>query len=73
MRRQKLKLELDDLAVETFTTADGEEPGRGTVLGRQSGVDTCATCVPFLCWVSRLQTNCCTRDPAEGCSLPAVC
>ena len=74
MRTHKLKL--DDLTVESFATAPLEHPGRGTVHGHQSGVATCATCatcVNFLCWVSRLQTNCCTRDPANGCTLPGAC
>jgi hypothetical protein len=70
---RKLKLRLEELAVETFATAAVERDGQGTVFARQTGVATCVTCVPFLCWVSRLETNCCTRDPAGGCSLPNVC
>lgn len=70
---QKRKLRLDDLAVETFATAGVDEAVRGTVAAHQSGVDTCATCVNFLCWASRIQTNCCTQNPDANCSLPAVC
>jgi hypothetical protein len=69
----KLKLTLEDLAVETFAPAADDADGRGTVHAQASGVATCATCVPFICWESRLETNCCTRDPAGGCSLPQVC
>jgi hypothetical protein len=70
---RKLKLNLEDLSVETFAAAGPEREGQGTVFAQQTGAATCATCVPFLCWVSRLETNCCTRDPAGGCSLPMVC
>lgn len=70
---RKLALKLDELAVETFSTAADAGAGRGTVFGEQSGVDTCATCVNFICWESRLQTNCCTQNPANGCTLPIVC
>ena len=69
----KLTLRLEDLSVETFATAGPERDGRGTVFARETDVGTCVTCVPFVCWVSRLETNCCTRDPAGGCSLPQVC
>jgi hypothetical protein len=66
------KLKLDDLAVETFDTAAVDQAVRGTVAGHQSGVDTCATCVNFLCWASRIQTNCCTNLD-YNCSLHVVC
>jgi hypothetical protein len=70
---RKLALKVEELAVETFVTAADGGAGRGTVFGEQSGVGTCATCVNYLCWESRLQTNCCTQNPANGCSLPGVC
>jgi hypothetical protein len=70
---RKLALKLEELAVETFATVGDADRARGTVFGEQSGVDTCATCVNFLCWESRLQTNCCTQNPANGCSLPGAC
>lgn len=70
---RKLALKLEELAVETFATAADDGVGQGTVFGEQSGVATCATCVNFLCWASRLQTNCCTQNPGNGCSLPGVC
>ena len=61
------KLKLEDLAVETFETAnvDGE---RGTVRGLQTEVPTCVTCVPPICYGSRRQTGCCTADPFQGCT-----
>jgi hypothetical protein len=70
MRKQKLQLV--DLAVETFATAASEDTLRGTVAAHQSGADTCATCVNYLCWGSRAQTPCCT-NPDYDCSLPVVC
>ena len=66
------KLKLDELAVESFAMADGENAIRGTVQAHQSGVDTCATCVNYLCWGSRNQTPCCTNID-YNCSLPGVC
>lgn len=35
---KKMRLNPDQLAVESFTTADGESWARGTVNGRQSGL-----------------------------------
>jgi hypothetical protein len=69
---RKLHLRPDDVAVETFTI-EPEDASRGTVQAHQSGADTCATCVNYLCSASRLQTNCCTQNPDANCSLPAVC
>lgn len=69
---RKHKLQLDDLAVETFTPADDGDAIRGTVNGHQSGSETCVTCVNYLCWGSRNQTPCCTNID-YNCSLPAVC
>lgn len=66
------KLKLEDLAVESFATADGEDAQRGTVQAHQTGADTCATCVNYLCWGSRMQTPCCTKID-YNCSLPIVC
>lgn len=71
---RKCRLETDALAVESFEILAEDGGERGTVLARQeSGVETCVTCVNCVCWEPRLQTNCCTRNPAEGCSLPRVC
>jgi hypothetical protein len=69
---RKHKLPLDDLAVETFATAAVDEALRGTVNGHQSGADTCATCVNYLCCGSRNQTPCCTKVE-YNCSLPGAC
>jgi hypothetical protein len=69
---RKHKLQLDDLAVETFATAAMDEALRGTVNGHQTGADTCATCVNYLCWGSRNATPCCTKIE-YNCSLPVVC
>lgn len=42
---QKLKLQLEQLRVETFVT-DAGAPARGTVLGATGG-NTCMTCVNY--------------------------
>lgn len=38
---KKLALAIEDLAVESFGTADDAGQGRGTVKGRETGMDTC--------------------------------
>jgi hypothetical protein len=62
------KLKLEDLAVETFETANADGNGRGTVHGLQTEVPTCATCAPPLCFGSKRWTGCCTNDPFQGCT-----
>lgn len=62
------KLKLEDLAVETFETADADGDERGTVHGLQSGGATCFSCLPPICYGSKRQTGCCTNDPFQGCT-----
>lgn len=49
---KKLKLALDELAVETFTTSRGGEPGEGTVQAREA-----APTIPPWCYTG-YYTNC---------------
>jgi hypothetical protein len=50
---KKLKLQLEDLAVESFTTAD-EKDGRGTV----EGYNSCQTCQDIDCSAVCTGTSC---------------
>lgn len=38
---KKLALAIEDLTVESFDTAEDAHEGRGTVEGRETGMDTC--------------------------------
>jgi hypothetical protein len=41
---RKLRLDLDELAVQSFSTASASVRMEGTVLARQTNVGTCETC-----------------------------
>lgn len=56
---RKLKLDLDELLVESFTTTDAESEARGTVYGREAtGLCTQVSCVDS-CGPSCM----CSQDP----------
>lgn len=49
--QRKLKLDLDELQVETFHTAvgDGQEPGTVFGQGCDTSLDSCSTCIGGVC------------------------
>ena len=56
MKKEKLQLSLDDLAVATFETEDAEK-ARGTVEAQEMVTGNYPTCTT--CWMTRVNT-CCT-------------
>ncbi|HEX8903530.1 MAG TPA: hypothetical protein VF771_01670 [Longimicrobiaceae bacterium] len=60
---EKVRLTLDDLEVQSFTTTGGDRTRRGTVRGHDECTDPiyCPTADPAwdTCWDSCADTNCC--------------
>ena len=85
----KLKLELDELRVESFDTTAADGVARGTVRGNagaypaaSADIDTCATQSPDCSWDSNCARSCpwtCAGDPVscggscDGATCPDTC
>lgn len=72
---RKLKLDLDNLAVESFQTADGDAAARGTVHGEANGQTAFGGPCPV--WTAKVSCEiACTYDSCAGTcanSCPETC
>ena len=63
--KKKLKLNLDDLKVESFVTTPDATQGRGTVFG-QMQTESCVVCTAGTCQCPTLAGDTCQYPPCGG-------